>query len=48
MKGIHQKWQKKIILEVTSKKSLRKKKELVDSVSASIILQSYLEKNNKS
>jgi len=38
---------KKIILEVTSKKSLRKKKELVDSVSATIILQSYLEKNNK-
>ena len=38
---------KKIISEVTSKKSLRKKKELVDSVSATIILQSYLEKNNK-
>ena len=39
---------KKIISEVTSKKSLRRKKELVDSVSATIILQSYLEKNNKS
>ena len=38
---------KKIISEVTSKKSLRRKKELVDSVSATIILQSYLEKNNK-
>ena len=39
---------KKIISEATSKKSLREKKELVDSVSATIILQSYLEKNNKS
>ena len=39
---------KKIILNVKSKKSLRMKKELVDSVSATIILQSYLEKNNKS
>ena len=39
---------KKTILEVKSKKSLRMKKELVDSVSATIILQSYLEKNNKS
>ena len=39
---------KKIILDVKSKKSLRMKKELVDSVSATIILQSYLEKNNKS
>ena len=39
---------KKIISEVTTKKSLRRKKELVDSVSATIILQSYLEKNNKS
>ena len=38
---------KKIISEVTTKKSLRRKKELVDSVSATIILQSYLEKNNK-
>tara|TARA_B100000941_G_C28435862_1_gene516871 strand:- start:652 stop:1071 length:420 start_codon:yes stop_codon:yes gene_type:complete len=38
---------KKIISEVVSKKSLRRKKELVDSVSATIILQSYLEKNNK-
>lgn len=38
---------KKIILDVKSKKSLRMKKELVDSVSATIILQSYLEKNNK-
>jgi len=39
---------KKIISQATSKKSLREKKELVDSVSATIILQSYLEKNNKS
>ena len=39
---------KKTILEVKSKKSLRMKKELVDSVSATIILQSYFEKNNKS
>ena len=39
---------KKTILEVKSKKSLRMKKELVDSVSATIILQSYLEKNSKS
>ena len=39
---------KKIILNVKSKKSLRMKKELVDSVSATIILQSYLEKNSKS
>ena len=39
---------KKIILNVKSKKSLRMKKELVDSISATIILQSYLEKNNKS
>ena len=39
---------KKIILNVKSKKSLWMKKELVDSVSATIILQSYLEKNNKS
>ena len=39
---------KKIILDVKSKKSLRMKKELVDSVSATIILQSYLEKKNKS
>lgn len=39
---------KKIILNVKTKKSLRMKKELVDSVSATIILQSYLEKNNKS
>ncbi len=39
---------KKIISEVTTKKSLRRKKELVDSISATIILQSYLEKNNKS
>ena len=39
---------KKIILDVKSKKSLRMKKELVDSVSATIILQSYLEKNTKS
>ena len=39
---------KKTILEVKTKKSLRMKKELVDSVSATIILQSYLEKNNKS
>lgn len=39
---------KKIILDVKSKKSLRMKKELVDSVSATIILQSYLEKNSKS
>ena len=38
---------KKIILDVKSKKSLRMKKELVDSVSATIILQSYLEKNTK-
>lgn len=38
---------KKIISEVVSKKSLRRKKELVDSVSATIILQSYLEKNNR-
>ena len=38
---------KKIISGVVSKKSLRRKKELVDSVSATIILQSYLEKNNK-
>ena len=38
---------KKIILNVKTKKSLRMKKELVDSVSATIILQSYLEKNNK-
>ena len=38
----------KIISEVTTKKSLRRKKELVDSISATIILQSYLEKNNKS
>ena len=39
---------KKIISQATSKKSLREKKEIVDSVSATIILQSYLEKNNKS
>ena len=39
---------KKIILNVKTKKSLRMKKELVDSVSATIILQSYLEKKNKS
>ena len=39
---------KKTISQATSKKSLREKKELVDSVSATIILQSYLEKNNKS
>ena len=39
---------KKIILNVKTKKSLRMKKELVASVSATIILQSYLEKNNKS
>lgn len=39
---------KKTILEVKTKKSLRMKKELVDSVSATIILQSYLEKNSKS
>ena len=39
---------KKIILNVKTKKSLRMKKELVDSVSATIILQSYLEKNSKS